>query len=360
MKSNTNLYYIGLDHVRAIAAYLVFCWHFLHASNGQPVPFSEPHLIPPISLLNEGHIGVSVFMTLSGYLFSKLLDNREVNYLLFYVNRFLRLAPLVFLVVGINAFMLHDSLGEQFWYFFASLTNGLIYPSLPNAGWSITVEFHFYLALPLLLWLYKFGYRYLVYSVILAISFRAYLFLLEGSVQYYSYWTIIGRLDLFLIGMLCFRFREKIWAYNSLASGVSLLFLIALYAYLNQIGGYKATSDSSIWIILATMEGVAIGPLIAFYDKASSKYSGTFSKFIANIGKYSYSIYLLHLFVVFKLASFIHSEIIDLSNIYLALIAATFSFLLFIPIASISFHLIEKPFLKYRVHYLRDSNKNVV
>lgn len=77
MKSSSNQYFIGLDHIRALAAYLVFCWHFLHWSKGSPIPFSYDAYVPFLSLVNEGHIGVSIFMVLSGYLFAKILNNKK-------------------------------------------------------------------------------------------------------------------------------------------------------------------------------------------------------------------------------------------------------------------------------------------
>jgi peptidoglycan/LPS O-acetylase OafA/YrhL len=73
MKSSTGQYFIGLDHLRALATFIVFTWHFLHVNNGH-------HQTPPIfplSFLTEGHTGVGLFMTLSGYLFAKLLDGKK-------------------------------------------------------------------------------------------------------------------------------------------------------------------------------------------------------------------------------------------------------------------------------------------
>ncbi|MGY3408223.1 peptidoglycan/LPS O-acetylase OafA/YrhL [Bradyrhizobium sp. GM5.1] len=72
MKSSSGLYFSRLDHIRALAAYLVFVWHFTHLTTQFPVPFST---VPPFpfALVEEGHVGVGLFMTLSGYLFAKLV-----------------------------------------------------------------------------------------------------------------------------------------------------------------------------------------------------------------------------------------------------------------------------------------------
>lgn len=95
MKSSSGKYFIGLDHVRAAAAFIVFTWHFIHVGNGHQGP--PPAF--PLSLLSEGHTGVALFMTLSGYLFANLLDDKKIKYLSFIWNRFLRLAPLLFIVI---------------------------------------------------------------------------------------------------------------------------------------------------------------------------------------------------------------------------------------------------------------------
>ena len=77
MKSSTGQYFIALDHIRAVAALLVFIWHFSHAASGYPVPFEFTPSFFPLAIFDEGHTGVALFMTLSGYLFAKLLDGKR-------------------------------------------------------------------------------------------------------------------------------------------------------------------------------------------------------------------------------------------------------------------------------------------
>ena len=83
MKSSSGTHFIALDHVRALAALIVFTWHFLHSFDGYPIPFEYVPMLPPFALLDEGHTGVALFMTLSGYLFAKLLAGRRISYRLF-------------------------------------------------------------------------------------------------------------------------------------------------------------------------------------------------------------------------------------------------------------------------------------
>jgi len=83
----------GLDHIRALAALMVFSWHFLHFANGYPVPFEGAPLIFALALFDEGHTGVALFMTLSGYIFAKLLDGKVIKYYSFLKRRAVRLMP---------------------------------------------------------------------------------------------------------------------------------------------------------------------------------------------------------------------------------------------------------------------------
>lgn len=80
MRSSSGAHFIALDHVRALAAFIVFAWHFTHAANDYPVAFDYVPALFPFSILDEGHTGVALFMTLSGYLFAKLLDGKSIDY----------------------------------------------------------------------------------------------------------------------------------------------------------------------------------------------------------------------------------------------------------------------------------------
>jgi hypothetical protein len=59
MRSSTGQHFVGLDHVRALAAFMVVVWHFSHRFTGVPVPFNQA---PLLGFLDEGHVGVALFM----------------------------------------------------------------------------------------------------------------------------------------------------------------------------------------------------------------------------------------------------------------------------------------------------------
>lgn len=357
MKSTSGKYFIGLDHVRAVAAFLVFTWHFIHVNNGQLAP---PPIFP-LSLLTEGHTGVALFMTLSGYLFAKLLDGENIVYPLFIWNRFLRLAPLLLVVIIYVGFQRYLAGGDIFGYV-KSIVAGIIKPSLPHGGFSITTEFHFYLMLPVLLFLTKKWKYSLLFVLLAAVLTRIFLHQKLGQIQNLSYWTIIGRVDQFVLGILAYQFRRNISGRHFLILCVVLIFASFYWYFDSQGGFYMSTSypsPSVIWIYMPTIEGFVYALAIGWYDNSFEHSTGKVSRFIALIGTYSYSIYFLHTFIVFRLSSAISRHIIDLSNIHLAVLFSILCFLLMVPIGYISYRFIESPFLKFRTKYIVDDKPKI-
>ncbi len=360
MRSSSGQHFRALDHVRAVAAWLVFVWHFAHGFRGTPVPFEGVPLWGPLVLFDEGHVGVALFMTLSGYLFAALLDGKRILYRWFFWNRALRLLPLlacVLLVIAGTKAMESGDLRAGYW-FLTTLPKGLIFPTWPNGGWSITVELHFYLLLPLLLMCQKSNPRWLLVIVVSAIAFRAAYFQMSGQgVQDVAYWTIFGRIDQFVLGIFAFSMSQHVRGRHGLAVA-TLSALISVYFLFDRAGGFyqlggKYPSPSVLWVIMPTIEGACFALLIAWYATSfpSQKGEGVLGRLFTRLGEYSYSIYLLHFFVVFELANFIHTRMLDLSNFYLAFATGSLAFLAMMPVGYLSMRFIELPFLKLRRPY---------
>lgn len=357
MRSSTGEHYVALDHVRALAALLVFIWHFAHGSAGYPVPFEY---VPPfpaffMAVLDEGHTGVALFMALSGYLFARLLDNKPIHYGWFLWNRAIRLLPLLALVIAMAGCIALWQ-GQDMSAFWRSVRDGWYLPTLPNGGWSITVEFHYYLVLPLLLWLLRRS-RWLPLCVVaLAMGLRYALWVRHGEVQTLAYATLLGRMDQFVLGMLAFHFRE-LWVGRHLRTWGLLAAFALFYWYFDGKGGFylnpRFPSGDWLWVVLPTIEGLAWGALIAWYD-GSFTHAGRskLSRAIAAAGAYSYSIYLLHFFIVFHMARLIHQHVADLSSFPVACAWAFAGFCCMVPIGHASYRLIEAPCLALRRRYV--------
>lgn len=349
MKSTSGDHFIALDHVRALAALMVFVWHFAHV-HADPVTSVA---LPPLSIFNEGHVGVSLFMTLSGYLFAKLLDGKRIRFHRFLWNRALRLLPLLVLVFAIlvaQRFVVKGA--EEGLRLLTSLPAGFVLPTWPNGGWSIATELHFYLLLPLLLALQRRSWAWLLAVVGMAILLRFQVYEATGKVQGLAYGTIVGRIDQFVAGMLAFALRSHLGRGHTLAV-VAFLALAAGYAMFDAAGGYGGSRHSRVWIVMPLLEGATFGLLIGWYDAAVRHSPPTFlSRALAKVGEYSYSIYLLHFFFFATVAGLVHAHVIDLSNFYVGAGVALVAFLAMIPIGWVSMRFVEAPFLRKRVAYV--------
>jgi peptidoglycan/LPS O-acetylase OafA/YrhL len=338
MRSSGGQHFVGLDHVRALAAFMVVAWHFAHGFTGSPVPFNQA---PALGLLDEGHAGVALFMVLSGYLFAKLIDGRRIDFGAFIWNRALRLLPLLLIVILALGFL--GGRAKPFDYL-RLISGGLVLPILPNGGWSITAEFHFYLVLPFLLWLTARWKWAPLALVAVALLLRIWIASI-GEVQYVAYHTIIGRLDQFVLGI--FFFHQRV---SGRQAAAALIAILAFYATFDRLGGFYNLPVDWPWVFIPTVEGLAFGALIAWYDARPLRWP--IMRFVEKAGEYSYSIYLLHVFFVFAAARFVNEHIMALDSLYVALPWALLFFAAMAVIGHFSFKFVESPALKFRKPYI--------
>ena len=90
-----------------------------------------------------------------------------------------------------------------------------------------------------------------------------------GEVQTLSYWTIVGRIDQFVLGIVAARERLLIGK-NPWAVPAGICIFLFLTDYFRELGGFynipSYPSPQPLWIILPTIEGLAYGSFIAWYD----------------------------------------------------------------------------------------------
>jgi peptidoglycan/LPS O-acetylase OafA/YrhL len=352
MRSSSGQHFVALDHVRALAAFMVFTWHFIHGHDGRPIPFNSLVSVP---FLDEGHSGVALFMVLSGYLFAALVDGKRLAPGAFFYNRAVRLLPLLLIVLIINA-LLRAAAGQPLAPYAWSVLQGLLLPTLPNGGWSLTVEFHFYLILPLLLWLFRRSKWLPLGLVAAAMLLRAALWRTLGQVQDYAYWTLIGRIDQFVLGMAAFHFRG-LFAGKHLRAFVVLLLFWTAYSAFDGFGGFNEPagypSHRPVWIVLPTLEGLGYGALIAWYANSFRLPETGLSGLLGKLGECSYSFYLLHFFAVFALTRWVDAHLGPIRTAWQGVGWAAVSYLALAPFAWLSYRWIETPWFRYRRSYLR-------
>ncbi|PJJ61228.1 acyltransferase family protein [Hymenobacter chitinivorans] len=218
------LYYPALTGIRALAAYLVYAHHFN--------PF--PAWSGPWRLANEGHMGVTMFFVLSGFLITTryfgLTSVTRAWAGRYFRNRLARIYPLYCLltVITLLAFELNPALdGTGAWPGYSpadkaaavltnlTLTRGLFTEFLSSGimqGWTLTVEESFYCLAPLLLVALarsRAPYRLLLAATLVSIGLG--IALVYGSpagrygffadYRFMAYRTFFGRTFEFMVGV---------------------------------------------------------------------------------------------------------------------------------------------------------------
>ncbi|HEX6218469.1 MAG TPA: acyltransferase family protein, partial [Sphingomicrobium sp.] len=155
---------------------------------------------------------------------------------------------------------------------------------------------------------------------------------------------LIGRIDQFVVGMLFARWEpgKATWW---LVGGLYLF-----YAAFDATGGYYGKSNWAMWVILPTFEAFGFAALIRWYD--ARPLSGNWLKPVEAAGKYSYSIYLLHLFVIRDVANYVNDHLVKLTNIFIVLPFATAFFAVMLVAGHYTYKWVEEPFLRRRRPYL--------
>jgi len=349
MQSTTGVYFRGLDHIRALAAIAVYGWHITHL-------YVAPQYVPPLFLLSwleEGHTGVSLFMVLSGYLFAKLADGRTVHASAFLWNRLWRLGPLFALMYVFYAIREGYPARDLFW--------GLVWPDLwPGLSWSIAVELQFYLLFPLLHHRLRAlgparGCALLLAIVTACLLTRLAVWISTGSVHYLAYWTLLGRADQLLMGMVFFECSRLpvLQRWNIPLLAVTVLAVILVFHAINLQGGvfdsYPQISHRAHWIWLPTFEGIAYGCAIACYDGLSQRLNGRLSGAVARIGELSYAIYMIHSMLLLGL---LLPLVPEGTSLLLAIPAGIAFFPLVVLLADLVYRYVERPFFRMRRPYL--------
>ena len=369
MQTTQHTYLSRLDHLRFYAAALVVLFHYFHTQVGDLRSGN-----PLVSLFDEGHTGIALFMVISGFIFTVIAGDRHIHYGGFLKNRVLRIYPLFVFAVFLQLFI--STYNDHRNYGFVQLLGWLMpfrsetVPLSPYFVqlWTIWVEFQFYLIFPFLLaFSRRHGNRYLWAWLGLLILMRALVYAASGSVRFIAYETIFGRLDQFLIGMLLARqwqARAARAGQGVPAPGLSPLWLalaglavlLGLHAFSRKVGFSEI--HSPFWIIWPAIEAALWAGFVGAY--LCTRWPGPLAlrqrldRALAALGAISFSIYVLHNLVIAAYNARLPLLATGLGPVADALVTGA---LLVLPavlaLSAITYHLIERPFLTLRGAYLR-------
>jgi peptidoglycan/LPS O-acetylase OafA/YrhL len=208
-KTTSPTYFGGLNMLRAFCALAIIVYH-------TSLSFQDKMPSMVKMFLHNLTLGVDMFFIISGFIIIYLLlvekqTTNKIDFIKFYIRRALRIFPLYFLVVGIAYLIYHNSnptidfskyayFASNFWMIAKNdWTVGIL-----NPLWSLCIEEHFYLVIPLLIYItpLKRVNLVLIGAVAVSILFRIYAC---HTVQY-NWMTIychtLSRCDLMAIGGL--------------------------------------------------------------------------------------------------------------------------------------------------------------
>ena len=337
-------YFSSLDGLRALSILLVLLHH---APGLQKSSFFW-------TLQENGRYGVGFFFVISGFLICTLFLREEskhgkIDLWKFYGRRALRLLPLYYAVLLLQAllvFGLHQYTVENQQLFREKLPSYLFYYSnwLPTmtqgpffCAWSLSVEEQFYIAFGLLLF---FCPRRAVIAVVAAVLlFKVAIYQLFGAVDARSRFCLV-----------LFSYREPI-----------LLGVLAAFALNTKrgfellkkwTGGVWITATAGVlavgWLLIHTMQQESAWDAQLLYLLMTLIVIGTVIRgnipllsgpVLTHIGKISYGIYLLHMFVRSALKRFAIENDVWFSFFSMALVT--------IALASFVYIFFEQPIIKF-------------
>lgn len=316
IRASSSLNYIpGLDGIRAIAVIAVILRHYTS-------PFTSVlndagwgwRLYA--SIANLGWVGVDIFFVLSGYLITNMLINNPIHswhsYLNFVNRRIWRLIPaylaclLIFSLIALmlvpNSKVLNNSL--SLWTMTSNFQSAFIHRTALMDGhfnlvhfWSLAVEWHFYLLLPVLLWVFRYVSLTAVILIGVAVSTR-YLFQQLHLSDNAIYSFTLCRIDALAMGCLLATVTPKIaekYAYFSLVVG-TLLFIAVMHSISQANIPYKKLPWMQLYGF--TLIALSVAMLMVGIIKASTHsllVKLLEHPFMLMIGRASYSLYIWHL-----------------------------------------------------------------
>ncbi|MFK7907397.1 MAG: acyltransferase family protein [Chitinophagales bacterium] len=342
--------FLPLDGVRGLAVLMVF---FSHTSGrGQ-------YLHEYLNFTGIGHIGVYLFFVLSGFLLSMGLFSEGVNtksLKKFYIKRTLRIIPLYYFVC-LSVFIYQEYTGnfnERYLHIEGGtegLLNHFLFIQADGLFWSILIEMHFYLAVPLIIFtLIKFRIKAVCFWLLIAVtngflylSYKMHKFdVTNGFIKKYLSLHSQGTtfIDIFIFGILAayllrfhkeYLYKNRMIIHRLALTAFSVLMVMVFILVTKHFLIFERPFFH--FRFFSIIYGIVFSLLVlsVYLDNPWNKYfSFAWLRFIGVIG---FSFYLLHFAVL---------QFVNTLPLYSG-IKFFISFVLVCAISKISFELIENP-----------------
>ncbi|MDA1995774.1 MULTISPECIES: acyltransferase family protein [Bacillus cereus group] len=345
-----------LDSIRGLAALTVVFGHFCLMLPSLPnsIKFS------PLRFLWAGGEAVIVFYVLSGFVLSMALYHSKTNYWGYLIKRFVRIyIPYYFwIIVTFVLFILFSSyevVGLRDWFYdrwqgsitnldilnHFVLLNNFFTENYNPVIWSLAQEMRISIVFPLLFLLfYKLNWKK---TILFALSFSLISVVLNmlhiGKAEgfYNGYADTLHFTSMFMIGMLLFKYQEKlIYSYRNMKKfkkGFLIALGVILYLYSILIYGFSRNDTTFLLKDWGVVMGISIFIIMAM---SNLKVKAFLNKSVfVYLGEISYSIYLCHFPIMMVLFKLLYTKI----PIFFLL---TFCIAMTLLFSIVSYYLIEK------------------
>lgn len=359
----------GLNHLRAFAILYVFIFHYTILSKRQPEWLT--------SISSMGWTGVDLFFVLSGFLiasqlFDEIKSGNTINFKNFFFRRFFRIIPAYLVTISLYfsiPFFREKEALPPLWKFLSFMQNiGL---NIQDKGtfshaWSLCVEEHFYLLLPLILIAaQRFRIMSRMYSLLIIMFIAGFIIRhlsyqclymphanADDSWMYwyrYIYYPTYARLDGLLTGVAIaaiYKFRPTLWARLSRYGNLWLIAGIAMFTI-----AFNAWEDTMVYaasVYCFPLVDIGFGLIVMGAVSEGSVLYKMQSRITNYIAAISYSLYLIHKGIIHVTHQLLPADI----NQSLLLLISTLACIL---AATILYYTVEQPFMRLRKKLIKEN-----
>lgn len=368
-----KVYFNSLDGLRSVACILVIIAHSFSVYRDNNINSQDYLSVITRTILDLGGEGVSIFFVLSGFLITFLLikeykNNNQINFFHFYMRRTLRIWPLFYAVVIYALFIYpfiasilglnHEQNGSVLMNLIF-LNNFDLIQLVENGQegfnqhlqitWSVAIEEQFYLLWPIIFLIIVKTKRYFLIFSMLFILIFSFKYNSNSIVNYFHSVAAAGDL---MIGcssaFLITQSKKLLFFFNSQKKNVRLIiYLIGISLIINKSFFYEYLPV--IFILRCFYAYVILDQ--SFNVNNHLKLENLVS--ITKIGKYTYSMYLLHpIPLLFSKHILDYADLSYKENLAVSTVLFTATMSLTIFMSYLSYNYFESYFLKIKRKFI--------
>jgi peptidoglycan/LPS O-acetylase OafA/YrhL len=347
----------SLTGIRGIAALYVAYYHYLE-------PFNKNLQYNLLNFIKHGYNAVDLFFILSGFVMSlsskKLFDGgfNKQQYLLFMKRRFARVYPIYFVMTLLSFAFIYKF--QEYMVLFINLLLLQILPAAKNIvvpAWSLSAEWVAYLCFPFLIFaVYK--YSGSIWSILcLIFGFLLLFFVSQNNGNFMNGFQSLPPLN----GSLdrSFGFSGLLRCFSEYIIGITIYKIFAQYKIRYSKYYHYASVPCSLLILFFLFKPDSDMILVFLFMVlifSLSTDTGIIAAFLCSapiyfLGEISYSLYIIHAFLV-KTDANIYNHLLIYNLKYLRLVNNILFFITLIYFSFLSYRYIEIPssyFLKKKL-----------